>query len=514
MSEYLLEMRGISKSFGAVRALKNVNLQVFPGEMHALCGGNGAGKSTLMKVLDGYYPHGDYEGEILLSGTTVHIRNPGDASHHGIAMVYQEIAIHDDLSVAENLFVGGLPSRWGVVSKRRLFAEAEALLSQVGLDVDARKNASRLSASQHQLLMIAKALVRKPKILVLDEPTSALTFLESRNLHRILDDLKRSGVTCIYISHKMEEVFEIADRITVLRDGETIETFDQDGFAPNRVITAMVGREVESLYPKEHVPPGEEILRVENLSVPHPHRPDLELIKEVSFSVRRGEILGIAGLVGSGRSELLGAIYGAAPRTHGEIFVDGKNIKVNGPRDALAHGIALLTEDRHKTGLIAGASVAQNLTLASLAAISRFSILQASAERRTASTMVEDLRIKTSSVSSPVRQLSGGNQQKVALGKWLLTKPRVLLLDEPTRGIDVESKSELYKLIGRLASQGVAIVMVSSELPELLEMCDRFIVLAGGHIVDSFPRSEANAARVMLAATGAANKVNTSYEVV
>jgi D-xylose transport system ATP-binding protein len=502
MAGMLLEMRNIAKSFGPVRALKSVHLEIEEGETHALCGENGAGKSTLMKILDGFYPYRSYQGEIRLEGELLCLRSPADAARRGIAMIYQEIAIHPNLSVAENLFLGHLPTCWGIRASRRLNADAEAALAQIGLPAAPHLPASRLSPSQQQLLMIARALVKSPRLLVLDEPTSALTLTEAETLHGILAGLKARGVTIIYISHRLDEVFLLADRITVLRDGETIRTFQRSEFQADQVIAAMIGRELENLYPKTHVAPGEEALRIEALSVPHPRVPGRSLIENISFSVRRGEIVGIAGLVGSGRSELLGAIYGAIPRLHGGLFLEGRKIAIRSPRDALANGIALLTEDRHKTGLILNAGIAENMTLASLPSVARAGVVRSGAQRQAAGAMARDLQIKMSSLNAPVKQLSGGNQQKVVLGKWLLTKPRVLLLDEPTRGIDVGAKSEIYKLIGRLAEEGAAIVMVSSELSELLEICDRFLVLARGRIVDQFAKRDASESRIMGGVTG------------
>jgi D-xylose transport system ATP-binding protein len=502
VAEYLLEMRSIAKSFGAVKALSDVNLRIRTGELHAICGENGAGKSTLMKILDGYYPHGSYQGDILLNGRKLCLHTPADAARAGIAMIYQEISTHPNLSVAENVFLGNLPVKAGIVSSKDLGRAAEDALAKVGLNVDVRQPASRLSTSQQQLVMIAKALVQNPRLLVLDEPTSALALTETDYLHSVLEALKEQGVTCIYISHKLDEVFQIADSITVLRDGQTVRSFDRDEFDTNQVIEAMVGREIKDCYPKETIEPGEEVLRVENLSVAHPKIRGHKLVNGVGFSVRRGEILGIAGLVGSGRSETLGAIYGSKRRISGDIYVDGQKITITSPRQALAQGIALVTEDRHKTGLALGMTISQNITLASLKNISWGCLIRSGVEKSAASTIAADLQVKAPSLSTPVKNLSGGNQQKVVLAKWLLRKPLVLLLDEPTRGIDVGAKCEIYKLIGTLARQGTAIVMVSSELPELMEICDRFVVLADGRVVDEFSRSEASENRVMIAATG------------
>lgn len=502
MAEYLLKMANIRKTFGAVRALAGVNLAVREGEIHAVVGENGAGKSTLMKILDGYYPYGSYEGEVILDGRPVRLRGPRDAARCGIAMIYQEIAVHPNLGVAENVFLGHLPARGSVVAGRTLAAKAREALAQVGLDVDVRQAVSRLGASQQQLLMIAKALVLSPRLLVLDEPTSALTIPEVANLHGIVASLKRRGVTCIYISHKLDEVFRIADGITVLRDGQAVRTFERQDFDADRVIEAMVGRPLDTLYAKAPASIGPEVLRVENLSVPHPRVRGRHAVERAGLSVRRGEILGVAGLVGSGRSELLGAIYGSVPRSSGDLYLGGERVFIRSPRQALANGIAMVTEDRHKTGLIPGMSVARNITLASLPKGWRRMVIRSSAEKRVAAEKVAELQVKIPSVAVPVRRLSGGNQQKVVLAKCLLTRPKVLLLDDPTRGIDVGAKHEIYRLIFRLAAEGAAIVLVSSELPELLRLADRFIVLAAGRVVDEFPKSQATENRVMAAATG------------
>jgi D-xylose transport system ATP-binding protein len=369
-------MHGIAKSFGAVYALKSVDLCVKPGEIHAICGENGAGKSTLMKILDGFYPHGTYKGEILLDSQSVHMRSPSDAARHGIAMIYQEISIHGNLSIAENLFIGHVPSQMGIVSSRKMISEARKALAEVGLDVDVTLQASRLNTSFQQLLMIARALMKNPRILVLDEPTSALTLNESQYLFRILSALKDKGVTCLYISHKLDEVFGLADCITVLRDGETISTFDRCDFQASTVIESMVGREISNLYPKEHVEPGDVALEIKNLRVRHPMIRGRMLVDGIDFKVKQGEILGIAGLVGSGRSEILRSIYGAMKGSSAEVLVQGKHVVIKSPKSALANGIALLTEDRRVSGLIMSSSIAENISLASLSAISKWYIVR------------------------------------------------------------------------------------------------------------------------------------------
>jgi len=503
MNDVVLRMKNITKKFFAVTALRDVSLDLQPGEIHALVGENGAGKSTLMKILSGSYPSNSYEGSIEVDGERVHFMSTHDAERAGIEMIYQEISLNPDLSVAENIFLGKLPRRavsWFVDWKKTHLLAHEAL-ARVGLDVATGAAVRLLSTSQQQMISIAKALYRKPRILVLDEPTSALTEKETATLMRIIQGLKDQGISCIYISHKLEEVFNIADRITVLRDGSVISTTPRAAVEASRVVEDMVGRKIEMMYPKVPVPLGEEVLRVEGLTVPS-HIPGKKIVESLSFSLRAGEILGLGGLVGSGRSEVVNALFGSYRRTAGRIFLNGREVTIGSPRDAIRHRLGLLTEDRRVSGFVGTMAIRENVSLASFRKIFGRLFIKRGVERQEVQDLSAQLNIKTPSIETNVLALSGGNQQKVVLAKWLMTDVRVLFLDEPTRGIDVGAKVEVYNLMTELARKGVAIVMISSELPELLAMCDRYIVLYGGAIRGEFSRAEVTEHNFMSAATG------------
>ena len=500
--DYALEMRQITKDFPGVRALNAVTIQVSRGEIHGLIGENGAGKSTLMKILGGVYPANTYQGEIILDRAPVRLRSPHDAGVRGIGFVPQEINVIEGLSGAETIFGGHLMQGRGlVVSFRGLYARAERFLRERNIHLDPRQPASALTASQRQLVMIARALSLNPSVLILDEPTSSLTVDEIDNLFRIMRHLQQQGVTCLFITHKLGEVSEIADRVTVLRDGAVAAHFDRGAFSAQDIIAAMVGRKIENLYPVRDFEIGEqEALRVEDLCVPHPHIARRNVVNRVGFTVRRGEILGIAGLVGSGRSEVVNALYGRLLHS-GRIFVEGKEVRISRPADAKARGFGLLTEDRKRDGLLFNLALRENITINSLNAVSRLQVLDRKRESRYAHEYMQALAIRAPSVATMVANLSGGNQQKVVLAKVLLAKPRVLLLDEPTKGVDVGARHEIYRIMLDLARQGIALVVISSELPELLALCDRFIVLAEGTVRDEFAKAEASEHRVMLAAT-------------
>lgn len=503
-AEYALEMRNITKEFPGVRALDGVTIRVKRGHVHALIGENGAGKSTLMKILDGVYPTGTYQGTILLNGLPTEFRSPHDAKVKGVGFVPQEINVIEGLTVAENVFVGHLTTgRRAVVRFGELFARVGRFLQERGIRLDPRQTVSTLTASQRQLLMIARGLSTDPSVLILDEPTSSLTLDETQNLFRILRGLQASGVTCIFITHKMEEIFTIADVVTVLRDGTVAAEFVRGAFSQDEIIQAMVGRKIENLYPVKDTAIGTEALRVEGLTIPHPRLAYKNLVENVSFTVHKGEIFGIAGLVGSGRSEVLNALYGRLPHS-GQIYIEGNPVRIRKPRDARRYRLGLLTEERKQDGLLFNFSVGENITLNSLPAVSRHSILNRRRERQAAEEYMRSLSIRAPSSATLVGNLSGGNQQKVLLARALMAQPKVLLLDEPTKGVDVGAKNEIYRVMMELARQGIAQVVVSSELPELLALCDRFIVLAAGQVVDTFARAEASEHRVMLAATGAA----------
>jgi ABC-type sugar transport system ATPase subunit len=503
MPDVVLTMRNITKRFYSVTALEQVSLDLGRGEVHALVGENGAGKSTLMKILSGSYPSSAYEGEIEINGKKVSFASTHDAEQAGIQMIYQEISLNPDLSVGENVFLGNLPRRglrpfvnWGEVMS--LTVEA---LKRVGLEVSPREVVRRLSTSQQQLISIAKALYRHPHILVLDEPTSALTETETQTLMAILGKLRDEGISCIYISHKLDEVFGIADRITVLRDGHVISTTPRVEVRPERIIEDMVGRKIETMYPKVKLPLGKEVLRVEGFTVASriPGRP---IVQDVSFSVRAGEILGLGGLVGSGRSELINAVFGSSGRLAGDVFIDGEKANISSPEDSIRHRMGLLTEDRRATGYVGTMNIRENTTLASFPKIFGKVFIHRAAEKKYAEAYFQQLNVRAPGIETSILSLSGGNQQKVVLAKWLLTDVRVLFLDEPTRGIDVGAKVEIYSIMTELARNGVAIVMISSELPELLAMCDRFVVLAKGKSSGNFTCEEISDSLFMKAATG------------
>jgi D-xylose transport system ATP-binding protein len=499
----LLEMRQITKSFPGVRALDGVTFDLDGGEIHALVGENGAGKSTLMKILSGVYPYPGYGGEIHIKGEERRFGSVRDAETAGIAVVFQELSLVQEMTVGENIFLGREPRRLGVIRWEELYGRAGKLLGDLHLSIDPHTVVRNLGIGQQQLVEIAKALAQDARILVLDEPTAALTEAEVETLYTILEKLRARGVGMIYISHKLDEVFHLSDRITVLRDGRTVGTHPKEKIDEGRVIALMVGREVDQLFPKSEHQPGAPAFEVRNLTVYDPVLEQKKLVAGVSFAVRRGEVLGVAGLMGAGRSELLMGIFGAhAGRTSGEILIAGKQTRVGNPSDAIRNGIAFVTEDRKRFGLVLDQTILNNMTLASLKKVSGRFVTNLDAEAAVGEREMRSLRIKAPNVFTVSGTLSGGNQQKVVLAKWLLTKPVVLFLDEPTRGIDIGAKQEIYLQINALAKAGLAIVLVSSELPEVLGLSDRIIVLHEGRVTGQFTREDATAERVMAAATG------------
>jgi ABC-type sugar transport system ATPase subunit len=503
MTSTLLEMRDIIKSFPGVRALDGVSFDLMPAEIHALVGENGAGKSTLIKILAGVYPHSEYGGQIVLDGTERRFASVRDSEQAGIAVIYQELSLVKELSVAENIFLGREPRRFGVINWSALYSRAQKLLSDLHLPIDPRAPVQNLGIGQQQLVEIAKALSQEAQILVLDEPTAALTEAEVETLFGILNKLRERGVAMIYISHKLDEVFRIGSRVTVLRDGKSIGTNLTSDLDEARVIAKMVGREVGQIFPQSKHTLGDPVFEARNITVEDPTVPGKLLVDKVSFSARKGEVLGIAGLMGSGRSELLMAIFGAHPgRKAGEIFLEGKQVQIANPYDAIKQGIGFVTEDRKRYGLILEQTILKNMTLAGLRRLSGRFVTDEDAEAAAGERTARELRIKAPSVFTIAGTLSGGNQQKVVLAKWLLTNPRVLFLDEPTRGIDVGAKQEIYSEINRLAATGLAIILVSSELPEVLGLSDRVIVLHEGRVTGEFKREEATPEAVMSCATG------------
>ncbi|MCL6588371.1 MAG: xylose ABC transporter ATP-binding protein [Firmicutes bacterium] len=503
MEDYILEMKQINKEFPGVKALKNVNFRVRRGEIHALCGENGAGKSTLMKILSGVYPFGSYSGEIYINGVPQRYHSIRESEKAGIAIINQELSVIKQLTIGENIFLGNEPNKFGIIDWPKLYFETSKWLNEVELKIRPETPVMNLGVGHQQMVEIAKAISKQAKILLLDEPTAALTESEVATLMGILRRLKANGVTCIYISHKISEIFQIADSVTVLRDGATIATKNIAATNENEVIAMMVGRELSDRFPRVEHRFGDIVMEIKNFSVYDPENPRRKLVDNASFSVRKGEILGIAGLMGAGRTELVSSIFGGfCGNKVGEIFIEGKPARIESPMDAIRCGIALVTEDRKRYGLILEQAVQTNLTLANLPEFCRRGIINFNEEIRASENSIRQLRIKTPSLATKVNNLSGGNQQKVVVGKWLMTNPKVLIMDEPTRGIDVGAKFEIYNLMNQLKQEGVAIIMVSSELPEILGMSDRIIVLHEGAINGEFSYAEADQEKLMYAATG------------
>ncbi len=491
----VLEMQSISKTYPGVTALSAVDFSVMPGEVHALVGENGAGKSTLMKILAG--ADAKDAGRIVIDGAEVHIDSPQEAMRLGVSIIYQEFNLVPYMNAAENIFLGREPASAvpGVIDFGKMYADAEAIIAELGVALDVRASINTLSVAQQQMVEIAKATSRKSRIIAMDEPSATLTEHELENLFALIRRLKAEGVSIIYISHRLEEIFEIADRVTVLRDGELVATKNVADTDRDGIIKMMVGRELKEIIPKAETEQGDIALEVKGLN-------RAGALRDISFEVRRGEILGLAGLVGAGRTEVARAIFGADPIDSGEIRVNGKAVKIRSPRHAISLGIGLVTEDRKALGLVLGMAVRENISLANLGILSRLGFVSRRREREVARKYVEDMMIKTPSVEQAVQNLSGGNQQKVVLAKWLFTESKVLIFDEPTRGIDVGAKTEIYQLMNRLAASGVAIIMISSELPEILGMSDRILVMHEGEIAGELSRDEATQERIMQLATG------------
>jgi len=512
MSEiYLLEMNHVTKRFPGVVALKDVTFKVQQGSIHGLVGENGAGKSTLMKILSGTYPTGSYEGELSLNGKLLDLHSSADALEQGIGIVPQETFVVEQLTVAENIVIGKwIDGNGRLVSMRGMNKRVSAFLDEYGIDLIPGKLVTSLTAAEKQLVMIARALYRKPSVLILDEPTSSLALNEIQNLFERLEELRKKGVTCVFITHKLAEIFKITDGTTVLRDGEVTGEFKRENYNEMDVISAMVGRKIENLYPTRESPIGADlVMEVQNLTVPHPTIANRNIVDNVSFSLKRGEILGLAGLVGSGRSEVVNALIGRMKKS-GKVVVEGKPVVINSPADAKKVGIALITEDRKKDGLLPNMEIRPNVTLHSLEKFTTLGFLRNSSKEKTiAAEHIKKFNIKTPSIEQMVTNLSGGNQQKVILAKVLMANPEILLMDEPTKGVDIGAKNEIYKLMLELVAQGISIVMISSELPELLAMCDRFVVLAEGKVADEFSKADASEHRVMLAATQAREQVDS-----
>lgn len=503
MSDYILEMVNITKEFPGVKALDQVTFRVKQGEIHALAGENGAGKSTLMKVLSGVYPHGTYSGDIVLKDQIQSYQGIKDSEKAGVAIIYQELTLVRQMNVCENIFLGNELVEHGIINWDKSFAETERVLKEVKMDVNPATRVFHLGVGQQQLIEIAKAIAKRAQVLILDEPTAALTEKESEHLLSILRELKAKGVTCIYISHKLNEILSIADTVTILRDGKTICTEAIQTMTEDKIIARMVGRELTERFPYRPHAIGDVIMEVKDWSVPHPEIPNKLLIKQVSFEVKKGEILGIAGLMGSGRTELMMSLFGAfSTKGAGFLAMHGKPVRFRNPQEAIRHGFCYLSEDRKQYGLVLGMDIKQNTTLASLDKIASHYIINTNEEIRVSERYVKELRTKTPSVEQKTGNLSGGNQQKVVLAKWLMATPVVLVLDEPTRGIDVGAKFEIYNIMNGLVEQGVSIIMISSELPEVLGMSDRVLVMHEGKINGEMSREAASQEKVMFYATG------------
>ena len=499
----ILEMRDIGKTFHGVVALNHVALRVRRGEIHALVGENGAGKSTLMKVLSGVHPAGSYTGQILFEGQERHFKGIHDSEQLGIIIIHQELALVPLLSITENVFLGNEVASHGVIDWIAAHRRTQALLAKVGLRESPATLITDLGVGKQQLVEIAKALSKQVKLLILDEPTASLNENDSQALLDLLVELRGQGITCILISHKLNEIARVADSVTILRDGSTVETIDCSGGPVNedRVIRGMVGREMADRYPRRTPAIGETVFEVRNWRVHHPQHADREVIKGVDLHVRRGEIVGIAGLMGAGRTEFAMSVFGRAwgQRISGEVRLNGQPIDVGTVEKAVAHGLAYVTEDRKGNGLVLTEVIQFNTSLANLPAVSRAGVIDAGREYNVAQGFREKLRIRSSGVNQKTVNLSGGNQQKVVLSKWLFTDPEVLILDEPTRGIDVGAKFEIYTIIAQLAAQGKCVIVISSEMPELLGLSDRIYVMNEGSFVAEMPTAEASQEKIMRA---------------
>ncbi|MFV0504746.1 MAG: multiple monosaccharide ABC transporter ATP-binding protein [Lachnospirales bacterium] len=502
MNNYILKMQNITKCFGPVKALSDVNIDVRPKTIHAICGENGAGKSTLMNVLSGIYPHDTFDGEILFEDETCSFKNIKESEKKGIVIIHQELALSPYLSIAENIYMGNEIHKNQVIDWHKTADETKKLLKKVGLNEKTETVVSTLGIGKQQLIEIAKALSKEVKLLILDEPTAALNEEESDKLIELLGELRDHGITSILISHKLNEVCAIADDITILRDGKTIETFSNSTHknVEDKIVKGMVGREISDRYPKcEKNISNETILEVKNWNVYNPYIPDKKAIDNVNFEVKRGEIVGFAGLMGAGRTELFMSIFGHSYGLNitGEIYKDGKEIKCKTVSDAINNKIVYASEDRKQYGLVLINSIKDNTCLPNLKRISKNSVVNENEAIKLSEEYKETMNIKASSIEQHVGNLSGGNQQKVVLSKWLMSQPDILILDEPTRGIDVGAKYEIYQVINELAKQGKAIILISSELPELLGMSDRIYVLDQGEILGSLDKEEASQEKIM-----------------
>lgn len=500
MNKTILEMKHVTKKFPGVIALNDVSIEVKKGEILGIVGENGAGKSTLMKVLSGSYTGREYDGEIWVNGVKQTFMSVADAKKVGIEMVYQEVNAMYETSVAENIFVGNLPGK-RFIDYKKLYRDTQELLNQLGIPVSPKVPAGMLNSGQLQLMSIVRAMAANPQIMVLDEPTTALTDSEVDILMKFLEKLRAGGVSCIYISHKLEEIFRICDRVTIIRDGEVVNTGGMDDYTNDTLVEGMIGRKVENMYVKSQHEIGAPVLEVKNLYVPHPTIEGRNIVNDISFTLQKGEILGIGGLVGAGRSEALGAVFGQL--TNGvrkEVLIDGKEVVINSPGEAIKAGIGFVTEERKRTGFVQTMSIRENLSLISLYDLPGKYMIDRKVESERSKTIFERMRVKAPGMNTMVVNLSGGNQQKVVLGKWLMKGPRILFIDEPTKGIDIGAKAEFYKIMDELVGAGVSIIMVSSDMPELISISDRVIVISNGRITGEFTRDQVTQTNVMKAA--------------
>lgn len=503
-NEYTVEMKGIVKKFGGLIAVKGVDFTVTPGEIHALCGENGAGKSTLMNVLTGRFSSHSYEGEIYLNGEKAHIGSPMDARKQKITIVHQELELIPDLSIAENIFLGNHPIAPTGIDWKTIYEKAEEILKSFSLDLNVKTKIKYLSVGQQQLVEIAKAIYLGGNVLVLDEPTAPLTGREIDFLMDMIEKLKKTGISIIYITHRLDEVFRIADRVSVMRDGQMIDTFDVKKITVDELVAAMIGRKLENMYPSTKTKVGDIALEILDYSVLHPEYP-INIVDHVSMKFHAGEIVGISGLLGAGRTELMSAVVGAYKvKGHGKVKVRGKEVTFNTPAAAIRAGIGYLTEDRKNTGLILNQTIRFNSSLASLPRVLKAGILSPKIEKALVSGFSEKLRVKAESIENKVSSLSGGNQQKVVLAKWLAINPVILILDEPTRGVDVGARYEIYTIMKELAAQGVCIIMISSDLPEVIGMSDRVYVMYEGKLQGELQKEELNEDAIMRYAAGIA----------
>jgi len=505
--DIILDVQNVTKQFPGITALSNVSIPFKRGEIHGLCGENGAGKSTLMKILAGVYPYGTYEGVVLYEGQELRLTSNSikEARTEGIAIVYQELTLVPDMTVGENIFLGKEITENGVINWDKTYAECRKILEHYKLDVNPHDVVKHLGVGKMQMVEIAKALSENAKVLILDEPTSALTEAEIDKLMEILESLQEKGITCIYISHKLEEFFRITDSITILRDGKHVITAPTKELSLEKLVSYMVGREMKERFPHSTRKPNGVLFEVKDLHAVDPEEPSREILKGVNFELRKGEILGIAGLMGSGRTELVTTIFGEMGKiTKGQMILEGKEIKISSAKDALEKGISLVPEDRKKQGLVLMQTILNNLSLPNLYTFSKPWRINKNQELKSSLQQVKNLAIKISSIDNPVDSLSGGNQQKVVIGKWLMTIPKILIMDDPTRGVDVGAKYEIYKLMNELAEKGVSIIMISSELEEVLGMSDRVMVMHEGRSNGTLNIAEATQEKIMALATGIA----------